>query len=101
MKIFQVPRAVPSLSFLQYGLGAISEEGMRLKFSAQRWKEQNSTLLKCFFNRGGKVSIPGLKMASEPLASLLVLSNAALRLRIEKTKELSDSSLRLKESWDI
>lgn len=100
MKVIQVPRAVLSLSFLQYGLEAISEEGMRPKFSAQRWKKQNSTLLKFFFNRGGKVSVPGLKMESEPLASILGLSNAALHLRIEP-KELLDSSLRLKRSWDI
>lgn len=73
---------------------------MRPEFSAQRWKEQNSTLLKCFFNRGRKVSIPGLKMESEPLASILGLTNEALCLRIE-TKELLDSSLRLKRSWDI
>ena len=74
--------------------------GVRPKFSAQKWKEQNSTLLKFFFNRGGKVSIPGLKMESEPLASILGLSSAALHLRIE-TNELLDSSLRQKRSWGI
>lgn len=70
---------------------------MRPKFSAQRWKEQNSTFLKFYFNRTGRVSIPGLKTKPETPAGILGWSDVALCLRIEP-ETILDPSLRQKRS---